>query len=338
MAISCPWGHSKGHLGLLQDPAIYLACNREAFNIQNIEPPAYPVNPAGSTTTKRKKLCATNDPAHKAWKTYTMVLTITCDQFAAAIDDTYYAIFDNPTKGLNAINLRSLVMHILTTYAQISQPDLDDNMTDFHSGIDSSLPLAVYTRKQEKCQVFATDAGVLIFDETMIITGTKHTLACGNMTLAWREWKHRRLLDHTWPNWKSNWTASFAKMRDINRMTAKDAAFGANQAVKLDQVQHMASSFDNLANTSIQKNTPIENMVATNSTLTKAITDIQLSIAQMCAVGVPTSPAPTAPAHQPPSIDTTTTTPDSSDQEEIGAWIWRSSHMARLGSLQQIKM
>ncbi len=28
-------------------------------------------------------------------------------------------------------------MHILTTYAQISQPDLDDNMTDFHSGIDS---------------------------------------------------------------------------------------------------------------------------------------------------------------------------------------------------------
>jgi hypothetical protein len=29
MAISCPWGHSKGHLGLLQDPAIYLSCNGE---------------------------------------------------------------------------------------------------------------------------------------------------------------------------------------------------------------------------------------------------------------------------------------------------------------------
>jgi hypothetical protein len=24
MAIPCPWGHNKGHLGLLQDPAIYL--------------------------------------------------------------------------------------------------------------------------------------------------------------------------------------------------------------------------------------------------------------------------------------------------------------------------
>ena len=27
MAVSCPWGHNKGHLELLQDPAIYLARN-----------------------------------------------------------------------------------------------------------------------------------------------------------------------------------------------------------------------------------------------------------------------------------------------------------------------
>jgi hypothetical protein len=40
-------------------------------------------------------------------------------------------------------------MHSLSTYGQISQPDLDDNMTDFHSGINSGLPHAIYTRKQE---------------------------------------------------------------------------------------------------------------------------------------------------------------------------------------------
>ena len=27
MAVSSPWGHNKGHLELLQDPAIYLARN-----------------------------------------------------------------------------------------------------------------------------------------------------------------------------------------------------------------------------------------------------------------------------------------------------------------------
>jgi hypothetical protein len=117
MAISCPWGHSKGHLSHLQDPAIYLAHNGEAFNIPNNEPTAYPVFPADATTTDRKELCATNTAACKAWNTYKMVLTITCDQFVVAIDGLYYAVLDNPTEGLNAIDLCTLLMHILNTYA-----------------------------------------------------------------------------------------------------------------------------------------------------------------------------------------------------------------------------
>ena len=74
-------------------------------------------------------------------------------------------------------------------------------------------------------------------------------------------------------------------MHNINRMTAGETAFGANQATKLKQAQQMASSLDNLANATIQKNTTIKNLVTTNATLTKAIADIQLSIAQMCAAG-----------------------------------------------------
>jgi hypothetical protein len=162
MAISCPWGHSKGHLGLLQDPAIYLACNKEAFNIPQIEPPAYPVIPAGAKTAKHEELRATNAAARKARNTNKMVLTITRDRFAVAINGVYYAALDNSAKGLNTNNLCSHIMHILTTYAWISQPDLDGNMAKFLSGINSGLPLAIYTRKQEKCQVFAADAGVPI--------------------------------------------------------------------------------------------------------------------------------------------------------------------------------
>jgi hypothetical protein len=221
-----------------------------------------------------------------------MVLTITRDQFMVANDDVYYTVLDNPTKGLNAVVLCTLVMHILNTYAQISQPDLDDNMTNFYSGINLGLPLAIYTRKQEKCQVFTANAGVFISKETMITTGTKHALACSNMTLAWRKRKLFPPINHTWPNWKAHWTAAFTEMCDINHMTAGNTGFGANQATKLEQAQQMASSLKNLANITIQKNTTIENLVATNATLTKGITDIQLSIARMFASGVPTSPAP----------------------------------------------
>jgi hypothetical protein len=215
---------------------LYLACNGEAFNIPNIEPPAQPVIPAGSTTTKCEELHAINAAACKAWNTYKMVLTITHDLFAAAIDNAYYAILNKPT-----------------------------------------------------------DAGVPISDKTMITTDTKHALECGNMMLTWRKWKRCPFLDHTWPNWKAHWTAAFAKMCDINCMTAGDTVFGANQATKLKQAQQMASSLKNLANATIQKNTTIKNLAATKATLTKAIANIQLSIARMCAAGILTSPTATAP-------------------------------------------
>jgi hypothetical protein len=117
-----------------------------------------------------------------------MVLTITHDQIAAAIDDIYYAVLDDLTKDLNTVNLCTLVVHILNTYAQISQSDLDENMTNFHHKINSGLPHTIYMRKQEKCQVFTANAGVPISNKTMITT-TKHALVCSDMTLAWCKWK-----------------------------------------------------------------------------------------------------------------------------------------------------
>jgi len=44
MAIPCPWGHGKGHLGLLQDPVLYLQRNGAAFDIPAAAPPDYPIN------------------------------------------------------------------------------------------------------------------------------------------------------------------------------------------------------------------------------------------------------------------------------------------------------
>ena len=79
MAVSCPWGHNKGHLGLLQNPAIYLACNGAAFTIPANEPPTYPLIPTGATTQAREELRATNIAERKAWAIYRLILAITHD-------------------------------------------------------------------------------------------------------------------------------------------------------------------------------------------------------------------------------------------------------------------
>jgi hypothetical protein len=99
----------------------------------------------------------------------------------------------------------------------------------------------------------------------MVMTGTKHALNCGNMTLTWQEWKRCPLLDHMWINWKDHWMSAFAEMRDINRKTSGNWAF-ANQAAaqEIVQAEKMAASLDNLANASIQKNDTIDKLVAMN--------------------------------------------------------------------------
>jgi hypothetical protein len=147
MAIPCPWGHGKGLLGLLQDPVLYLQRNGAAFIVPAMAPPEYPFNPPAATPA-REAACAANLAEQKAWNTYIIIRTITRNQFAAAINDMYYAALDDPTEGLNAISLQELITHICTTYALISQPDINDNMTKFYTGIKPSLPLAIYRCKQ----------------------------------------------------------------------------------------------------------------------------------------------------------------------------------------------
>jgi hypothetical protein len=59
-------------------------------------------------------------------------------------------------------------------------------MAKFFTGIKPSLPLAVYSHKQEKCQTFAQDAGVPISEATMVTTGMMAALNCGGVELTWR--------------------------------------------------------------------------------------------------------------------------------------------------------
>jgi hypothetical protein len=195
----------------------------------------------------------------KAWTTYRLVRTITCNQFAATIDDVFY---NNPIKGLNSIDLRILVQHIATTYAQISQPNLDNNLANFNMGMDPGLPLAVYTWKQARCQVFALNTAVPISKATVFTTGTKHALACSNMTMAWCEWNCCTIAKHTWSTWKTHWTAAFAKMYNINHMTVGKAALGTNAAEEEHQTHQITALLNNLANVLIQKNITINNLVA----------------------------------------------------------------------------
>ena len=183
IAVESPWGLGRGYLGELLPTAIYAARYGAAYTPPAAAPPAYPAIPPGATTALREQLKATNEEEQKHWQTMMHVRRIAVNLAAEAIEDVFYAELDDPVEGLNAVEIQDLLDHIKDRYCHIDQTDLDRNLDRFNQGIDPSVPLIVYIRKQEDCQEFANDGQVQISEETMVTTGTKHALQCGAFTM-----------------------------------------------------------------------------------------------------------------------------------------------------------
>ncbi len=69
IAIPCPWGHGKRHLGLLQNTVLYLQRNGAVITVPAVAPPEYPLNPPAAATT-REAAQAANLANCKAWNIY----------------------------------------------------------------------------------------------------------------------------------------------------------------------------------------------------------------------------------------------------------------------------
>jgi hypothetical protein len=89
----------------------------------------------------------------------------------------------------------------------------------FNQGINPTLPLAVYTKKQEDCQEFSINARVPISQELMVTKGTKYAINCGDFHHAWREWRRMPAAYQTWDDWKTPWTRALQENCDIQKIT-----------------------------------------------------------------------------------------------------------------------
>ena len=147
--VECPWGLNKQYLGELQPAAIFNPQNGAPYVPPAAAPLTHPHIPPDTTTGTHKELKALNNKAQKSWQTCINVCRIVVNQAADAIDKVYYAKIEDPTEGLNGVEIRDFIDHICNRYCHIDQADLDTNLNKFQQGIDPSVPLIMYIHKQE---------------------------------------------------------------------------------------------------------------------------------------------------------------------------------------------
>ena len=280
IAVHCPWGHGRGYLGELLPAALFQARYGAAYVPPIAAPPAYPVIPQGASTAQREELRATNEQALQHWQTMLHVRRIAVNLAANAIDEVYYAELDDPVEGLNNVEIQDIIDHIKERYCHIDQANLDKNLDRFNQGIDPSVPLIIYIRKQEDCQEFAHDGHVDISEATMVTTGTKHALQCGAFTDAWKEWNRIPRANQTWLAWKTHWTRAFEEQKTIQRLTGGE--FSANSTTQMTDdalAAQMVTSLDNLAMAASQKNETVEKLIEMNAQKDKTIATLTTSLA-----------------------------------------------------------
>ena len=140
------WEQTKGLLGELQDPAVFLARNGAAYNPPAVAPPAYPNIPAGATAAAREQARAEHAVEAKFWATAEHARRIAVNIGAVALEPFVYAELDDPDEGLNDTTIRLLYDHVMDRFAHISQTEIDANLAEFNEGIMIQAELLRATR------------------------------------------------------------------------------------------------------------------------------------------------------------------------------------------------
>ena len=105
IAVPCPWGCNKGHLGILQDAAIFTQQNGGLFTPPAQAPPTYPEIPPAALTAQCENFHMDNKEAQRAWTMYQHVQHIAVNLATDAIETVCSAELDKPNEGLNNMSI-----------------------------------------------------------------------------------------------------------------------------------------------------------------------------------------------------------------------------------------
>ena len=123
-------GRWKGHLCILQAPAVFHARNGELYNPPPNAPPSYPNILPGENTAERECLRAEHKVLYVHWDKYVHTGRITVNIGAAVFNKWVLAAIKYPKEGLNGVTTRDVYDYIMSNYAKYPKPRSTPTLTN----------------------------------------------------------------------------------------------------------------------------------------------------------------------------------------------------------------
>jgi uncharacterized coiled-coil protein SlyX len=242
-------GGAHGHLGAVMPDAAYVIKTGHLFVIP-ADPGEYDTTiPGNAGTANRARLEAAHTAAKLMWDTCRAVKTAAKNQIIAAIDPAYLDEIRDDELGFLLSSPEDIISHLFDRYGEISEYMITENMTTIEEPFDPTLPFATFTRRLEKCNQLATDAGTAYSDAQMVQIAIIAITATGLFTEGYLRWNRLPTAQKTWATFKTHFNREHVEWRNLSKMTARQAGFGANAATTGTGglPAELSEAFDNLA-------------------------------------------------------------------------------------------
>mmetsp|Transcript_12326 Transcript_12326/g.25252 ORF Transcript_12326/g.25252 Transcript_12326/m.25252 type:complete len:236 (+) Transcript_12326:655-1362(+) len=123
------------------------------------------------------------------------------------------------------------------------------------------------TQKIECCIELANDANTPNSNAQLAQTGVETMTKSGIFTEGYLCWACCPTVEKIWVNFKTHFNKEHTNWKNLSKMMAKEAGFGANSATAGDLSQGLAEAFDNLAMAAATNKTAFESLTTTTKTL-----------------------------------------------------------------------
>ncbi len=224
-------GGQLGLSGLILDAADYAlmlvgGAAPPAFN----RPAAIPVYvpPAGHAAGAVAAAQHTFLAAMKEWEHCNAVDSALKKMILEAVPNDYLDTLADELHGYATVTTQEMITHLETTYGDINEDALAENLTRMEEAWDPKYPIETIFTRAHHCRLFAAAGGDRISDANSVRMTLNALKASGVMDEAIKDWKKRTVANRTWAHMPGFFIA-FEKERR-KELTASKAGYNTANA------------------------------------------------------------------------------------------------------------
>lgn len=280
-------GGQLGHLGLTVSPAVYATLSADPFVVPPNPGPTGTV-PAHATAPQITETHRAHQELLRIWRKANNVDMAIKHQLIAAVEPMFLRAIMHRHTGFASVTTRALIVHLMTSYGQITPTELAANDIRYRAAYDPSQPIELLFGQIEDAMDYA-DAGGSPYSAAQVITNAYALVFnTGMMPESCREWRRRTEAEKTWGNFKLAFAEAHQDLRQVQATTQGAGYHGANAAME-SFAHETADAFANLATATAADRHILAELTAANTALTSQLAAKEAELAQLRNAAPPRS-------------------------------------------------